>query len=112
MGACIKLQQVAAAAAFLICFDALLRPGELYKLKKKHITWAGGKAVLSLGQTKTGQRKNASEMVVFRSKTANFWLYVYIYIYTYLYISISIIGYICIYTHIYIYIYIDIWIYL
>ena len=73
-GACIKLGLPSAAAAFLVCFDTLLRPGELYKLRKKHVTWAGAKAVLSLGQTKTGQRKNASEMVVCRSHVANFWL--------------------------------------
>ena len=32
-GACAKLQLVAEAAAFLLCFDTLLRPGELYRLR-------------------------------------------------------------------------------
>jgi integrase len=73
-GACLKLNKPAAAAAFLVCFDTFLRPSELYHLRKQDITWAGGQAVLSLGQTKTGQRKNASEMVVCRSRVANYWL--------------------------------------
>ena len=73
-GLCVRLGQVSAAAAFLVCFDGLLRPGELYNLTKSNITWAGGRAVLSLKQTKTGQRKNAEEMVVCESKITNLWL--------------------------------------
>eukprot|EP00435_Cladocopium_sp_Y103_P061339 s256_g23.t1 len=73
-GACLKLGRPSAAAAFLVCFDAFLRPGELYHLHKSDITWAGGRAVLSLGQTKSGQRKNASEMVVCHSQVTNYWL--------------------------------------
>lgn len=73
-GACAKLQLVAEAAAFLLCFDTLLRPGELYRLRKQDVTWAGGCAVLSLRNPKTGQRKNANEMVVCHSRVANSWL--------------------------------------
>ena len=73
-GACARLGYVDAAAAFLISFDTFLRPGELYKLKKKHVTWARGSAVLSLGKTKSGLRKNAAEMVVCESAIANLWL--------------------------------------
>lgn len=73
-GACVKLNLISAAAAFLLCFDTFLRPGELYNLRAKDVTWAGGLAVLSLEKTKTGQRKNAAEMVVCHSCIANFWL--------------------------------------
>ena len=73
-GACVKLQCYSEAAAFLLCFDTFLRPGELYRLRKQDITWAGGHAVVSLKNTKTGQRKNANEMVVCHSQVANSWL--------------------------------------
>ena len=73
-GACIRLRKIQCAAAFLLCFDTLLRPGELYSLRKQDFTWAGGKAVVSLRNTKTGQRKGAEEMVVCQSEIANFWL--------------------------------------
>ena len=74
-GACVRLGKVHCAAAFLLCFDTLLRPGELYSLRKRDFTWAGGKAVVSLRNTKTGQRKGAEEMVVCQSRVANIWLY-------------------------------------
>ena len=72
-GACIRLRKIHCAAAFLLCFDTLLRPGELYSLRKQDFTWAAGKAVVSLRNTKTGQRKGAEEMVVCHSEIANFW---------------------------------------
>ena len=62
-GACAKLGQVSAASAFLLPFDTFLRPGELYRLIKQDITWAGSVAVLSLKKTKSGQRRNVTEMV-------------------------------------------------
>ena len=74
-GACARLGYVSAAAAFLVAFDALLRPGELYALQKQHVTWARGKAILSLHGTKTGQRKAATEMVVCHSHVTNVWLW-------------------------------------
>ena len=74
-GACVRLRKIHCAAAFLLCFDAFLRPGELYNLRKRDFTWAGGKAVISLHNTKTGQRKGAEEMVVCHSRIANFWLH-------------------------------------
>lgn len=74
-GACVRLRKIHCAAAFLLCFDTLLRPGELYGLRKRDITWAGGKAVISLRNTKTGQRKGAEEMVVCQSWIANWWLH-------------------------------------
>ena len=73
-GLCVRLGSLSCAAAFLVAFDTLLRPGELYGLRKKDITWAGGKAVLSLSKTKTGKRKGAEEMVVCDSNLANRWL--------------------------------------
>ena len=74
-GACLRLQQPSAAAAFLVAFDALLRPGEIYSLRKEHVTWARGRAVISLHGTKTRQRKGATEMVVCQSRVANLWLW-------------------------------------
>ena len=62
------------AAAFLLAFDTMLRPGELYQLRKEDITWAGGRAVISLKNTKSGQRKGLDEMVVCNSRVANGWL--------------------------------------
>ena len=75
-GACVRLNLPSAAAAFLLAFDAFLRPGELYKLRKSDFVWAGRRAVVSLFGTKTGQRKNAEEMVVVHSDLANYWLQV------------------------------------
>ena len=74
-GACAKLGRITAAAAFLVCFDTFLRPGELYRLTKQDITWARGLAVLSLKKTKSGQRRNVEEMVVCHSRIANRWLW-------------------------------------
>ena len=74
-GACARLGRVSAAAAFLVCFDTFLRPGELYQLTGEDVTWAGGLAVLSLKKTKSGQRKNVTEMVVCQSRLANLWLW-------------------------------------
>lgn len=73
-GACVKMGLPSCAAAFLLCFDVMLRPGELYRLRKKDITWAGGKAVVSLKDTKSGLRKGAEEMVICSSHVANSWL--------------------------------------
>ena len=72
-GACLHLDlgHVSAAVSFLLGFD---KPGELYQLKKRDFTWAGGKAVVSLRNTKTGQRKGAQEMVVCENSVTNFWL--------------------------------------
>ena len=59
---------------FLLAFDAMLRRGELYQLRKRDITWAGGCAVLSLKNTKSGQRAGAEEVVLCNSQVANTWL--------------------------------------
>jgi integrase len=72
-GACAKLGQVSAAAAFLLSFDTFLRPGELYRLTKQDITWAGSLAVLSLKKTKSGQRRNDGGIC--HSRIANIWLW-------------------------------------
>ena len=72
-GACAKLGQVFAAAAFLLSFDTFLRPGELYRLTKQDITWAGSLAVLSLKKTKSGQRRNDGGIC--HSRIANIWLW-------------------------------------
>ena len=58
------------AAALLVAFDAMLRPGELYQLRCKDITFYGNAAVITLRDTKTGQRKGSDEMVVIESLLA------------------------------------------
>ena len=73
-GACVRLGCLPAAAAMLVGFNTMLRPGEMYQLKVSDITWAGNQAALALHKTKTGQRKGATELVVCRSHLANFWL--------------------------------------
>ena len=73
-GACVLMRYVDCAAAFLLAFDTMLRPGELYNLTIRDITWAGGKAVLSLSKTKSGQRRGVEEIVVCTSHVANAWL--------------------------------------
>lgn len=61
------------APTFLLSFDTFLRPGELYRLTKQDITWAGSLAVLSLKKTKSGQRRNDGGIC--HSRTANIWLW-------------------------------------
>lgn len=73
-GACVRLGRISCAAAIMLGFDTLLRPGELYSIRKSNITWARGRAVLTLENTKTGQRKGAQEMVICHSHIANYWL--------------------------------------
>lgn len=58
------------AAALLVAFDAMLRPGELYQLRCKDITFYDQAAVITLRDTKTGQRKGSDEMVVIESQLA------------------------------------------
>lgn len=69
-GACVQMGWPCCAAAFLLAFDTMLRPGELYKLRKHDITGAGGKAG-TLKSTKSGQRKGVDEMVICTSQVAN-----------------------------------------
>lgn len=69
-GVACELGYLAEASAMLVGFDAMLRSGELYRLKIKDIKFYGQRAVLSLGFTKTGKRANATEMVVVESKLA------------------------------------------
>ena len=62
------------AQALLIGFDCMLRSGELYSLKIGDITLLRNKAVLCLGQSKSGKRSGANEMVVVESSLAISWL--------------------------------------
>ena len=73
-GACILSGKVPEAAAILTAFDALLRPGELYMLQVRDITFLSDSAVLTLRDTKTGKRKNSGEMVVLQSRIATCYL--------------------------------------
>ena len=73
-GACVVSNRLAEAAALLVAFDALLRPGELYLLKVEDITFYQTKAVITLRDSKTGKRRNTGEMVVVNSVFANHYL--------------------------------------
>ena len=73
-GAAAHMGFVAEAAAFLVGFDCMLRSGELYNLKIEDITFLRNKAVLCLGQSKSGKRTGANEMVVVESSLAITWL--------------------------------------
>ena len=69
-GACIIAGKVSEAACILTAFDALLRPGEIYLLKVKDISFYSQNAVITLRDTKTGKRKSSAEMVVVESHLA------------------------------------------
>ena len=69
-GAAWSLGFAAEASAMLVGFDAMLRSGELYNLKVKHVKFYSQRAVVSLGHTKTGKRTNTAEMVVVESQLA------------------------------------------
>jgi hypothetical protein len=69
-GACIIAGKVSEAACILTAFDALLRPGEIYLLKVKDISFYSQNAVITLRDTKTGKRKSSAEMVVVESRLA------------------------------------------
>lgn len=56
------------AAGLLLGFDCYLRTGELLALRKRHVCFQRGRAILKLEHTKTSQRKNACEMVLTRSR--------------------------------------------
>lgn len=73
-GACVLAGKVAEAAAILMAFDGLLRPGEMYLVEARDLTFYPTKAVLTLRDTKTGKRKGAGEMVIINSRLANTWL--------------------------------------
>lgn len=73
-GACVLAGKVAEAAAILMAFDGLLRPGEMYLVEARDLTFYPEKAVLTLRDTKTGKRKGAGEMVIINSQLANYWL--------------------------------------
>jgi len=69
-GAAWSLGFIAEASAMLVGFDAMLRSGELYNLKIKHVKFYRNRAVVTLEQTKTGKRTNTAEMVVLESQLA------------------------------------------
>ena len=73
-GLAAEFQLSSVAAGLLLCFDAMLRSGELYSLLVGDITFYRAKAVASLRSTKTGKRTGASEMVVVESQLAIYWL--------------------------------------
>ena len=73
-GACLLTGRLPEAACILTAFDALLRPGELYLLQVKDVTFYGNQAVLALRDTKTGKRKGSGEMVVVESHLATRYL--------------------------------------
>ncbi|CAE7323141.1 unnamed protein product [Symbiodinium sp. CCMP2456] len=62
------------AAGLLICFDGILRSGELYQLRVADVTFYESRAALRLGLTKAGKRTGQEEMVVVNSRIAINWL--------------------------------------
>ncbi|OLQ13610.1 hypothetical protein AK812_SmicGene2385 [Symbiodinium microadriaticum] len=62
------------AAGLLICFDGILRSGELYQLRVADVTFYASRASLRLGLTKAGKRTGQEEMVVVNSRIAISWL--------------------------------------
>lgn len=73
-GACVLTGRIPQAAVILLAFDALLRPGELYLLRRRDITFFHHHAVVTLRDSKSGKRKGITEMVVVNSLVAVFWL--------------------------------------
>eukprot|EP00435_Cladocopium_sp_Y103_P073923 s72_g45.t1 len=73
-GACVLAGKISEAAAILMAFDGLLRPGEIYLVQVRDLTFYPSGTVLTLRDTKTGKRKGAGEMVVINSILANRWL--------------------------------------
>lgn len=69
-GLCVQAGWPRPAALLLTAFDAFLRPGEMYRLTPNDITWASGRACLSVRDTKSGLRKGAEEMVFIESDLA------------------------------------------
>ena len=63
-------------ALLLVGFEGLLRPGELFSLRRRDVRFVGGKAVLSLRNTKTGQRHGRMEVVILAHGLAARALYV------------------------------------
>jgi len=72
LAARLGLQDV--AAGLLVCFDGMLRSGELYNLTVGDVTFYHQHAVLRLGLTKSGKRTGKEEMVVINSLLAVAWL--------------------------------------
>lgn len=73
-GACVLADRIHEAAGILVAFDALLRPGELYLIRKSDISFYAQKSVITLRDSKTGKRRNTGEMVIVNSALANEWL--------------------------------------
>ena len=69
-GLAISLNRVDMAAMILIGFDAFLRTGEIFNLRKCHIRFDKGKVLISLEQSKTGKRHGHEESVIVESHTA------------------------------------------
>ncbi|CAE7439662.1 unnamed protein product [Symbiodinium sp. CCMP2592] len=73
LAACLALPDI--AAGLLICFDGILRSGELYQLRVGDITFYTSRAALRLGLTKAGKRTGQEEMVVINRQIAVKWLH-------------------------------------
>lgn len=69
-GACVQVGKFSEAACILTAFDALLRPGEIYLLQVRDISFYAHNAVITLRDTKTGKRRSSGEMVVVESHIA------------------------------------------
>lgn len=73
-GACLYTGRIAEAAAILVGFDAMLRPGEIYQVRARDVSFLRNRAIIHLRDTKTGKRKGASELVIVESAIAVKWL--------------------------------------
>ena len=56
-GACVTMGRIAEAAVVLAALDGLLRPGDMYLVEARGVTFYPGKAVWALRDTKTANEK-------------------------------------------------------
>ncbi|CAE7825917.1 unnamed protein product [Symbiodinium sp. CCMP2592] len=73
-GLAAALHQPEIVAGLLVCFDGILRSGELYQLRVGDVTFYATRAALRLGLTKGGKRTGQEEMIVINSRIAVRWL--------------------------------------
>jgi hypothetical protein len=69
-GASVAVNNFELAAFFLVGFDTFARTGELFSILASHVTFARGKAIIRLENTKTAVRKGAAEILIVESPLA------------------------------------------
>ena len=73
-GLCVTSGMMDVAALLLIGFDAFLRTGELFNIRKQDVVLYDTKAMIRLKSSKTGLRQGHTEMVIVESPVALRWL--------------------------------------